>query len=216
MSECSSDEDFPSYCRSLIKVSERNRIIKERLQPEITAHQSVSHENFEMLVRRQVDNEKKRRSLLPGPSLLEPIERKYGIAMNSCFMWYVLKGKSARNVIPDYELTYCREVFKKMLRGSPNAETHFGLGKLLFHDENNQESLYHFTEALKYSNDMLYKQWHTFMVLHFSCHNHEQAQFIFQHLNSKFLFRLLEIPTNFRSLLGITQVVFRRTIENSI
>ena len=44
-----------------------------------------------------------------------------------------------------------------MLKENPNAESHFGLGKLYFHDENNQESLFQFTEALKYSDDMVFK-----------------------------------------------------------
>ena len=178
------ENNFQNYCKRLIKVSNRNKIIRERLSIEPSPHASVAPESFDLLVKKHLDKERKKRSFVPGPSLLLPIEKKISLALNSCFMWYIMKGKGCRDVIPDYEKNYCREVFKKMIKASPKGEAHFGLGKLHFHDGNYQESLYHFNEALKHSDDMVYKIWYSFIILQCACNSKEEAVQILHKLES--------------------------------
>jgi tetratricopeptide (TPR) repeat protein len=177
--------NFRYYCKNLVKVSNRNRIIKEQLRIDQSLRQSISAENFESIIERKIITERKRRRMTPGPSLLNPAERRVFLDINSCFMWYILKSKGCRNIIPDYELTYCREVLKNTIKKIPKGETYFGLGKLYFHDESYQESLYHFTEALKYSNDLLFKSWYSFLILKCGSSNREQASLVLSRLKGK-------------------------------
>lgn len=166
--------NFNHSSRSLIKISDRNSIIQSKLKADDRA--SIFPETFEHLVEKGLESARKRITLTPGPSILIPQVKKSLISGNSPFMWYILKGKSSRNVIPDYELTYCRQVYQKMLKSQPKPELHFGYAKICFHDENLQESFYHFSEALKYSGDQLFKQWFSFIALKEFCNNSEEAQ----------------------------------------
>ena len=209
----SEDSSFKEFCQSLIKVSTKNRIIKARLHPELIANNSISPESFEVLVNRELNSERKRRSVMPGPSLLVPVAKRYTLPINSCLIWYIMKGKGCRDVLPDYELTYCREIFRKMLKGTPNGETHFGLGKLLFHDENIQESLYHFAEALKYSNDMIFKQWHSFVFLQCSCHNREEARGIYQRLTGNYHLESLKLEASIENYWGLLTLALKNLLR---
>ena len=173
----SPDSNFCStlsnYCKSLIRISEKNRIIQERLR-EDDARCSVSPESFENLVKKSLDQMRKRQTVPAVLSVSKPKPYVH-LPLNSCFMWYILRGKSSRNVIPDYELTYCRQVLQKLLKSVPKGELHFGYAKLCFHDEQLSDSFYHITESLKYSSDFLYKQWFGFLALLQFCNNHEEA-----------------------------------------
>lgn len=166
---------FQSYCKKLIRVSEKNRIIKDKLKLEEPLRSSISPETFEMQVKKQVDTERRRRTLTPGPSLFSPIEKKIIISQNSCLMWYLTNGKGCRNTITDYEMTSCKGLLKRMISEKPSEEGYFGLGKLMFHDECWKECQYYLNECLKYSKDPLSKQWYAFIVLMNAGHDHEQA-----------------------------------------
>lgn len=76
-------------------------------------------------------------------------------------MWYLTNGKCCRNTISDYEMAHCKELLFRMAEKKASGEVFFGLGKILFHDENWKESQYYLNECLKYSKvylkDPLYK-----------------------------------------------------------
>ena len=77
----------------------------------------------------------------------------------SCFMWFLIKRKSIGDVLPDYELSYCKKIFKEMINKQPSChEALFGLAKLLFHDKKHMKSLNYLEKAIKITQDPLYKK----------------------------------------------------------
>lgn len=171
-----------TYCKSLIRISEKNRIIQDRFKEE-EGRFSVSPETFENLVQKSMEQIRKRQTTVKALSV-PPTKPYHHLPANSCFMWYILRGKSSRNVIPDYELTYCRQILQKLLKSVPKGELHFGYAKLCFHDEQLSDAYYHITESLKYSGDMVFKQWFSFLALLQFCNNHEEALNMVKRLES--------------------------------
>ncbi|CAG9331649.1 unnamed protein product [Blepharisma stoltei] len=175
-------DEFSESVLSKIKVSKRNRIIKEKLGHEENDPQTMtqySPEKVEEMVQEEVRNRRKytgqQQNMSPGESLLKPSTRKLHIDNGSCFMCYIVKNKSLHDLIPDYELSTCKQVFEEMLQKLPQSnEANFGLGRVLAYEEKYEESIKHLRVALRNKpKDVLFLTWYQFVQWKLAGNRHD-------------------------------------------
>jgi tetratricopeptide (TPR) repeat protein len=147
--------DFFEVRASKVRISKKNRIMKQQLSIEDLNDSYTtcfSQENFERLVESQLSRPPERTGLK-----LEP---------GSCFLWYILPAPAFKDVISDYEMKKCKQVFKSIIKKLPDChEAHFGIGKLLAHQGLLERARKHLLKALTVNpNDKLYKIWN--LVVH--------------------------------------------------
>jgi tetratricopeptide (TPR) repeat protein len=140
-----------------IRISKRNRIMKQQLNIESTENSYCtffSQEKFDMLGEKQAD-----------PQRYSENAQNPKLQPGSCFLWYILPRSAFKDIISDYEVKKCKKVFKGILHKLPNChEAHFGLGKLLAHQGIIRRAQKHLKKALNASpNDKLYRIWNVVM-----------------------------------------------------
>lgn len=166
MDESNIGEDFYEATKSRIRISARNRIVKDKLKQE--EHEDPSYsprlslystERVDLMVQEQLEQRRKQQfNFKFGASLSNPIERNVLIESGSCFMWYLMKEKLLSDVLPDYEIVSCKQVFQETIDRIPSCyEAQFGLGRIYIHELKYEQAFEHIKESLKYQPyDALY------------------------------------------------------------
>lgn len=72
-----SKSSFQTQCKKLIKISDKNRIIKDKLKISPSPRCSISPQSFDVLVSKQIESERKKRLITTGPSLLISMTKYY-------------------------------------------------------------------------------------------------------------------------------------------
>jgi tetratricopeptide (TPR) repeat protein len=109
-------------------------------------------------------------------SLFVPSAIRVKLEPASCFMWFLVQRKSLGDALPDYELTYCKKIFKDMLLKQPSChEALFGLAKILFHSNKYSKALSCLEKAIKISEDPLYKKWLSILQIKVACNTKAEA-----------------------------------------
>lgn len=105
------------------------------------------------LSRLQQDRESERATtLIENSSKLDPL--------NTLFL-YIIRKKDLQNLIPDYELYACRQLF-----GSGTShESYFGLARLLVYEGRFHQALRVLNSAIQLNADPLYKTWRTVLKI---------------------------------------------------
>ena len=137
-------EDFHAQLKAAIKVSDKNRVLKRKLE--------ARNELFDSFVETDHVDEEFRQSYVPsrtGSTIdLLPVGTSIRLEPGTCFLWFMVKNQTIRDVVSDYELHHCKQVFVRTLQKDKTChEAHFGLGKLLAHSWQLEDALAHMKEA---------------------------------------------------------------------
>ena len=86
---------------------------------------------------------------------------KANLDENNIFMWFMVKKRQMKDLIPDIEFIKYREICSEMISTLGScSEAHFGLGKLFAHEANFDAALQHIRIALSENkSDTTYNLW---------------------------------------------------------
>ena len=81
----------------------------------------------------------------------------------SCFLLFIIKGKSLKNIIPDYEFSISEEKLQQNIENDQkDPELYFNIGRLMCHKQNYPRAIEFFNKAISLSKDNVqYKLWKT-------------------------------------------------------
>ncbi|OMJ76044.1 hypothetical protein SteCoe_24679 [Stentor coeruleus] len=197
------DMDFFDTRSHKIRISKRNRIMKQQLNIDSLEDSYISffsQENFEKLVQKQMENVKSMENTMV-----------YKLEPGSCFLWFVLPKSSFKDVISDYEIKKCKKVFKGILCKLPDCyEAHFGLGKILAHQGILDRARKHLKRALDLCPmDKLYKTWNA-ALQNTAFRNRTEALAVCNMFKGMFA----EYPAQLEVLWGMMRLGFCKFLES--
>ncbi|OMJ84136.1 hypothetical protein SteCoe_14828 [Stentor coeruleus] len=159
-------ENFYDYCRGQLKICKKNAFILTRYK-EINGHSF--YDSGHSLVESQQAEDKlmekiaERRKLREQESLENTGKKLNGISSLSqthTLIFFILRGKDIKNLVPDYEYEVCKQHFTQMLERDSNChEAHFGLGRLASFEGRYFEALTYVEKAISLRPDPFYIQW---------------------------------------------------------
>lgn len=90
-------------------------------------------------------------------------EQESLLDQSGLFVWFLLKKRKMRDLIPDIEFIKYREICSEMISTLGSCcEAHFGLGKLYAHEASFDTALQHIRIAMgENKNDLTYNRWHS-------------------------------------------------------
>lgn len=108
--------------------------------------QVEEHAQMKLQERRRIKEEELRSSNVNSTEKHESL---------STLIFYMVKPEHLQLMLPDYELTHCKEIFK----ATDCHESHFGMARLLCFEGEFRKALEMVESALKNRSDLLYKRW---------------------------------------------------------
>lgn len=143
----------PSQFFSLLQSKLRSSLRNKSISKSLSSSQTKLAEQVKNL---------KMRSHIP----IKKADDVNSLNQNDLFMWFLIKKRKMRDLIPDIEFLKYREICLEMISTLGSCcEAHFGLGIMYAHEANFDTALQHIRIALSDNkNDKTYNLWHSVLT----------------------------------------------------
>lgn len=201
-------EEFGKELMLTVKIHKKNKILGERMG-----------KNVEKLGFDSDEFEKNTRNRMRKGKSKEIAQNDYGTQRfdsESCFVWFIVNGKSLRNIVPDGKMRF---IEKNYALCKENHENCFEMGKLQCHLQDYHKAIEFFSLATRYSQfNPKYELWNSIIALKvvknpsdlyknslLPCCN-DRAKVSPKSLFMEKLLKLEKIPENIESLWGMMEL----------